>query len=99
MKGMDLARGYWESFGKDMLEKDFPEIAGLVAAGLCGSGSECLGYVDEVSGDHDFEPGFCLFLPDEETVDRRTAFRLERAYAALPKELVKLIMKYIYRIT
>ena len=85
MKGLELARAYWEAFGREMLE-GFPEAARKVAAGLCGSGSECLGYDDEISRDHDFEPGFCLFLPGEETVDRRTAFRLERAYAALPRE-------------
>ena len=51
-----------------------------------GSGSECYGFDDEVSRDHDFEPGFCLFIPGEEIVDRRTAFLLERAYAKLPAE-------------
>lgn len=88
MRGMELAKAYWESFGRGMLDGDFPEIAGRVAVGLCGSGSECLGYDDEVSRDHDFEPGFCIFLPGEEEVDRRDAFRLERAYAALPKEFM-----------
>ncbi len=87
MKGMEMARAYWEQYGREMLS-GFPEIEGRVAAGLCGSGSECLGYDDEISGDHDFEPGFCLFLPGEEEVDRRAAFRLERAYAALPKEFM-----------
>ena len=86
MHGLELSRRYWESFGQDMLEREFPALKELVAAGLCGSGSEVLGFDDEVSQDHDFEPGFCLFLPDEEIVDRREAFRLERAYARLPKE-------------
>ncbi|MBR4761024.1 MAG: DUF4037 domain-containing protein, partial [Clostridia bacterium] len=39
-----------------------------------------------VSKDHDFDAGFCIFLPGEDVVDRRTAFLLERAYAKLPKE-------------
>ena len=39
-----------------------------------------------MSSVYDFEAGFCIFLPDEDTVDRRTAFLLERAYAKLPKE-------------
>ena len=87
MKGLELARRYWEECGRPMLA-EFPELSGRVAAGLCGSGSECFGYDDEVSRDHDFEPGFLLFLPPdaEETIDRRTLFRLERAYDALPKE-------------
>lgn len=68
-----------------MLEQDFPRLLPYLAAGLFGSGSECLGYDDECSQDHDFEPGFCLFLPGENTVDRRSAFLLERAYARLPR--------------
>lgn len=73
-----------------MLREKFPELMPFLAVGLSGSGSECLGYDDAVSRDHDFEPGFCIFLPDEETVDRRTAFLLERAYAGLPREYMGL---------
>ena len=85
MKGLELARGYYEAYGAPMLHAEFPAVESLVAVGLVGSGSECLGYDDEVSNDHDFEPGFCLFLPGEDVVDRRTAFLLERAYAKLPQ--------------
>ena len=85
MNGLELARAYYEAYGAPMLRERFPELLPVIAVGLCGSGSECWGYDDLVSRDHDFEPGFCLFLPDEDTVDRRTAFLLERAYAALPK--------------
>ena len=86
MKGLELAKGYWETFGREMLDRDFPALREKIAVGLCGSGSEVLGYDDEISRDHDFEPGFCLFLPGEDLVGRREAFRLERAYAKLPKE-------------
>ena len=84
MKGMELAKAYWEEYGWPMIRDQFPEYTEIIAAGLTGSGSECFGFDDEVSQDHDFEPGFCLFLPGEEIVDRRTAFQLERAYARLP---------------
>jgi hypothetical protein len=60
-----------------------------LAIGLAGSGSECYGYDDETSQDHDFEPAFCIFLPGEDVVDRQTAFRLERAYAKLPKRFME----------
>ena len=73
-----------------MLEKRFPELVPYLAAGLIGSGSECYGYDDEVSRDHDFEPGFCIFLPGEEVVDRKASFALERAYAGLPREFMGL---------
>lgn len=86
MKGLELARDYYNEYGAAMLHEQFPEAEGLVAVGLTGSGSECFGYDDEVSEDHDFEPGFCIFLPDEDVVDRQTAFKMERAYSKLPKE-------------
>ena len=88
MTGLELSRAYWETYGRDMLEKDFPGTANYIAVGLCGSGSECLGFDDEISRDHDFEPGFCLFLPGEEIIDRKESFRLERAYMKLPQEFL-----------
>jgi len=86
MKGLELARLYYDAYGREMLYSQFADVMPFLAVGLAGSGSECFGYDDDTSHDHDFEPGFCIFLPDEDTVDRRTAFLLERAYAKLPKE-------------
>lgn len=86
MTGLELSRAYWEAFGAPMIREQFPEYEEIIAAALTGSGSECYGFDDEVSRDHDYEPGFCLFIPGEEIVDRRTAFLLERAYAKLPGE-------------
>jgi len=86
MKGMELSEAFYRECGEPMLREQFPEVLGKIAVGLTGSGSEVLGFDDEISEDHDFAPGFCIFLPGEETVDRRTAFLLERAYAKLPRE-------------
>ena len=88
MKGLDLSRKFYEEYGAPMLENEFSDIAGLVAVGLFGEGSECFGFDDEVSTDHDFEAGFCIMLPDEDTVSRRRAFELERAYQKLPSEFM-----------
>ena len=86
MRGLELARAYFEACGAPMLHAQFPEWEDRLAVGLVGCGSECLGSDDEVSQDHHFEPGFCIFLPEEDVLDRRTAFQLERAYAKLPAE-------------
>ena len=86
MTGIELARAYWEAYGVPMIREQCPEYEEIIAAALTGSGSECYGFDDEVSRDHDFEPGFGLFIPGEDIVDRRTAFLLERAYAKLPAE-------------
>lgn len=88
MKGLELSERYYNEYGKAMIHNNFPEIEKYLAIGLAGSGSECFGYDDELSGDHDFEPGFCIFLPGEDLVDTRTEFLLERAYSKLPKEFM-----------
>ncbi|MCR4564281.1 MAG: DUF4037 domain-containing protein [Clostridiales bacterium] len=90
MKGIEISKAFFEEFGKPMLENEFSELLPFLAAGLFGSGSECFGFDDEISRDHDFEPGFCIFIPDESVVDRKAAFNLERAYAKLPKEFMGL---------
>lgn len=87
-RGLEIARAYWEAYGEPMLRERFQELMPHVAAGLFGSGSECFGFDDDVSRDHDFEPGFMLLLPGEDVVDRRAAFLLERAYAKLPAEFM-----------
>ena len=86
MTGIELARGFYEEYGAPMIREQFPALESIIAVGLVGSGSECFGFDDEVSRDHDYEPGFCLFIPDEDVIDRQVCFRLERAYAKLPKE-------------
>ena len=88
MKGLELSRQYYTTYGEPMLKRDFPDLLPLLAIGLAGSGSECAGYDDKISEDHDFEPGFCIFLPEEEVLDRKSAFALERAYAKLPREFM-----------
>ena len=86
MNGLEISRAYFDEFGLPMLQEQFPELLPHIAAGLCGSGSECFGFDDDISRDHDFEPGFTIFLPSEDIVDRKAEFALERAYAKLPKE-------------
>lgn len=86
MQGLELSKRYYKTYGEPMLKKHFSHLLPYLAVGLAGSGSECLGYDDEISQDHDFEPGFCIFLPDEDVVSSRDAFQLERMYAKLPRE-------------
>ena len=90
MQGLEISEKFFEEYGRPMLEAEFHDVLPLLAAGLMGSGSECFGFDDEVSRDHDFEPGFCLFIPGEDKLDRRTAFLLERAYQKLPMEYMEL---------
>lgn len=88
MNGIEISRAYYEQHGRPMLEERFPDLMPLIATGIFGSGSECLGFDDGISRDHDFDPGFIILLPGEDLVDRTREFALERAYAALPKSFM-----------
>ena len=89
-RGLDIARAYYKEYGEPMLREKFPGVFDKLAVGLCGPGSECFGFDDGVSRDHDFEPGFCIFVPGEDVIDRRTLFELEREYSRLPREFMGL---------
>ena len=88
MKGLELSYKFYKECGEPVLKEQFPHLCPYIAVGLVGSGSECYGFDDQISTDHDFEPSFCIFLPDEDVVDRKDAFALERAYSKLPKEFL-----------
>ena len=86
MKGLEISKKFYLEFGEKMLTENFPEIIDKVAIGLIGSGSECFGYDDSVSTDHDFDPGFQIFIPDD--FDDKIIFKLKRAYDKLPMEFL-----------
>lgn len=79
--GMELAREFYEQAGRPMLQQKYPEYACRIAAGLVGEGSECLGFDDAFSVDHDFGPGFCLWLTREDY--QAIGSRLQADYQAL----------------
>lgn len=83
MKGLELSQKYYEAYGRTMMDEQFPDTAEQMAAGLVGYGSECLGFDDEISRDHDFGPSFCIWLPREIYV--RCGEAVRAAYDALPK--------------
>lgn len=80
-KGLEKCRAYYEQYGKPMLEK-FPELQGHYAAGLVGEGSECFGYDDSISTDHDYFPRFFIWLDDE--AYEKYGETLQAAYKRLP---------------
>lgn len=86
MKGLELSEKYYQTYGAKMLDEQFPEIADQAAAGLVGYGSECLGFDDEISRDHDYGPSFCIWLP--RAVYGQYGSRMQAAYDALPKEFM-----------
>lgn len=86
MKGLELAQAYYDAHGKQMIHTCFPEYAERVAVGLVGQGSECFGFDDALSVDHDFGPSFCLWLTreDHQAIGRE----LQAEYDALPQNFM-----------
>ena len=82
MRGIDEARAFYREYGEEMLRERFPDFVGRIAVGLAGRGSECWGYDDALSRDHDFEGGFCLWLMAED--EDKIGLALARAYRELP---------------
>lgn len=83
IKGLDLCEEYYHIYGKKMIERQFQDIKKYMAIGLFGFGSECMGYDDEISQDHDFGPGFCILLPQD--IFEQWGEDLQKAYDLLPK--------------
>ena len=88
MRVLDISREFYKEFGLPMLEREFSDKIDRMAIGLVGHGSESFGYDDEISRDHDIDPGFCIWLTDED--EREFGFKLFRAYSKLPKEYMGL---------
>ncbi len=86
MQGIDISKEFYLQYGKPMLEELFSDVSDRIAVGVAGEGSECLRFDDNISRDHDFDTGFCLWITEED--ERKFGFRLERAYAKLPKEFM-----------
>ncbi len=86
LSGLQLSKLYYEQYGRPMIHEKFPEYESRIAVGLVGEGSECFGYDDEISRDHDFGPGFCMWLAKEDY--KKIGKKLQKEYDALPKEFM-----------
>lgn len=83
IKGLNLSKSFYEKYGKPMIEKLFPNYVDKIAVGLVGEGSECFGFDDEYSTDHDFGIGFYLWVSQE--TYNEIGEKLQKAYDELPK--------------
>ena len=93
IQAMEMSRRYWQECGLPSLEKNFPQLLPHVAAGLLGEGSECLGFDDAISQDHDWGPGFSLWLP--EFLYRENASALTQWYHSLPRDFMGFPVKNV----
>jgi len=66
MNGILKSKKYFEVVLYPALAKKFPDLINNLAFGLIGEGSECFGFDDNYSEDHDFGSLCCIWLPDED---------------------------------
>jgi len=64
ISGLDLSRQFYQEAVRPVLDAAFPGMPH--SAALLGRGSEVLGFDDEMSRDHNWEPRVLLFLRDED---------------------------------
>ncbi len=83
MKGLVLAKEYYDHLGEPMLREKFAELFDRIAVGLVGPGSECFGFDDDISRDHDWGPSFCMWLTRNDY--QKYGKDLQKAYEDLPK--------------
>ncbi len=82
LSGLQLAKKFYEEVGAKMIHEKFPEYEDKIAVGFVGEGSERFGFDDQYSIDHDFGPGFCMWVT--KTVYSEIGEQLQEEYDKLP---------------
>ncbi|MBQ8166292.1 MAG: DUF4125 family protein, partial [Lachnospiraceae bacterium] len=81
---LEQSRDFYERFGSQMIHEQFPEYESRIAVGMVGNGSDCFGFDDEISMDHDYGIGFCMWLTKEDYM--AIGSELNDAYMKLLKD-------------
>ncbi|MBO4679128.1 MAG: DUF4037 domain-containing protein [Lachnospiraceae bacterium] len=76
-----MSRKFYVNQVAPMIRGKFPEYESRIAVGIAGEGSDCFGYDDFISRDHDFGTGVCLWLTDEDF--KEIGYHLSIAYHEL----------------
>lgn len=91
--GMDLCRQFYKQHGEPAFEREAVEIINELSFGLIGCGSECYGFDDAYSRDHDWGPSFCVWYQDNgignddryKKIQQEEIDKLKKIYHSLPK--------------
>ena len=91
MNGIELSEKFYLEYGKKIICEELREWEDWIAVGIAGRGSECFGYDDETSRDHDYEPGFTIWIP--QSLNQQAFSAISRAYSSLPREFMGVRMQ------
>ncbi len=83
MNGLSLSRLYFRDIVFPAFREAFPDTVERMAFGLAGPGSECFGFDDELSRDHDWGPRLCIWLQDE--LYEKEGAAMAALYDSLPR--------------
>ena len=64
MNGIARAQNLYNTYVSGLIDSEFSQYADRIAVGICGQGSDCWGYDDSTSNDHDNDTGLVLWLDD-----------------------------------
>ena len=84
ISGMELASGFYRDFGRPALLSRFEPYMDRMTIGLVGEGSECFGFDDRLSMDHDYGPSFCIWLSHDLYEEIGPA--VAQVYDSLPRD-------------
>ena len=84
IKGLELDRRYYEEVGLAMLKDKYSDHLPAMTIGMCGEGSDCFGFDDTFSMDHDWGPGFYIWL--EKPLYYEIGAKLQSDYDKLMQE-------------
>ena len=62
VKALEASKNAFYMVKDDIFSDGLEDLLGRVSIGLVGPGSECYGYDDEISSDHDWGIGFCIWM-------------------------------------
>ncbi len=81
MNVIEKNRRFYEEYVAKLIQDQFAEYEDRIAVGIAGEGSDCFGYDDVLSRDHDFGTGVCLWVTDGDM--DRFGYKLSIAYNEL----------------
>lgn len=86
LSGLELSKAYYEAYGRKMIHEKFAQYEDRIAVGLVGEGSDCFGFDDRISRDHDWGPDFCMWVTSR--TYEAVGSRLQEEYEKLPAEFM-----------